>query len=123
MENVHKPPFWKNKKYWPLFAIGVFVIISIGVFALNMNKDTNTQDNSQQPPQEDPLPPLVPPDDYLAIYNSDNPNFKFQRFPFDLQDVGSVAPIGEFAGIKRETVTDSHFYGNMRHYVFSKNQV
>lgn len=47
-------------------------------------------------------------------------DFKFTRLPFDVEDIGSVAPVGEFAGITRETAPNSHYAGNYRHYVFSK---
>lgn len=47
-------------------------------------------------------------------------NFQFTRLPFDVENIGAVAPVGEFAGISRQSAAVSHFAGNYRHYIFSK---
>lgn len=55
------------------------------------------------------------------ISQQDVKSFKFTRLPFDIQDIGSIAPIGEFTGITRQTAATSHFAGGYRHYVFSRD--
>lgn len=79
------------------------------------NQDDNLADNNevQRDMNEDQDQANFP-------TNNEVSNFKFERFPFDIENIGSVAPIGEFAGINRSNVSMSHFYGNMRNYVFSK---
>ncbi len=73
-----------------------------------------------QPASQPPLQPAAPTPQQNSTQQTTKAEFKFVRFPFDIKDIGSVAPVGEFSGITRQTASDSHAYGNMRHYIFSK---
>ena len=80
---------------------------------------SKSEHKEESPPKSTPetSQPKEKPEETPVVTKSE---FKFARFPFDLKDIGSVAPVGEFSGITRQTAASSHFYGNMRHYIFSK---
>ncbi len=107
-----------SKKHFIIAA--VILLVSLPLTALLVTRGSNNAKNEtrseayQQPP--------TPQDNYPQPQQEkqDIKNFKFTRLPFDLADIGSIAPIGEFSGITRQNASMSHFAGGYRHYVFSK---
>jgi len=97
--------FKLTKKYWWLALL--VLIVGLVVFIATRQ--------AYKPTKQDAAPAQS-----TSQTQPEAKEFRFARLPFDIKDIGSIAPVGEFGGINRQSAPNSHQYGNYRHYIFSK---